>query len=85
MPPTSTTAENALYLQKEQTKRLQAELDQLNNSYYQMSQLRNRTDIRNHADFVRRHKELFIQSIHLEADLHRSQAKEKLLEAQQAA
>jgi GTPase SAR1 family protein len=84
-PLSPATPANALLLQKEVTKRLQDELDLLNNTYFQMSQMRNRSDLKNHADFVRRHKELFIQSIHLEADLHRSQAKEKLLEAQQAA
>jgi hypothetical protein len=50
---------NALFLQAEETKRLQAEFDAVNRTYFEMSQMRNRTTIKNridvkgHADFVR--------------------------------
>jgi hypothetical protein len=70
---------NALFLQAEETKRLQAEFDAANRTYYEMSQMRNRTTIKNHEDFIRRHKDLFIESVHIEADLKRSKAKEEAL------
>lgn len=70
---------NALFLQAEETKRLQAEFDAVNRTYFQMSEYRNRIDVKGHADFVRRHKDLFIESIHIGADLERSKAKEEAL------
>jgi hypothetical protein len=70
---------NALFLQAEETKRLQTEFDAVNRTYFEMSQMRNRTDIKGHADFIRRHKDLFIESIHIMADLERSKAKEAAL------
>jgi hypothetical protein len=73
------TAPNALFLQGEETKRLQTEFDAVNRTYYEMSEMRNRTTIQNHDDFIRRHKDLFIESVHLEADLKRSKAKEAAL------
>jgi membrane glycosyltransferase len=75
----ATPAPNALYLQREVSLRLQSEFDAANRTYYEMSQMRNRTTIQNHDDFIRRHKEIFIESIHLEADLKRSKAKEAAL------
>jgi hypothetical protein len=70
---------NALFLQAEETKRLQTEFDAVNRTYFEMSQYRNRIDVKGHADFVRRHKDLFIESIHIRADLERSKAKEAAL------
>jgi hypothetical protein len=70
---------NALFLQAEETRRLQTEFDAVNRTYFEMSEMRNRTDIKGHADFIRRHKDLFIESIHIGADLERSKAKEEAL------
>jgi hypothetical protein len=75
----ATPAPNALYLQREVSRRLQSEFDAANRTYYEMSQMRNRTTIQNHDDFIRRHKDLFIESVHLRADLERSKAKEAAL------
>lgn len=74
------TPPNALFLQREETKHLQAQFDHINKTYFDMSTMRNRTDIKDHADFVRRHKDLFFESIHIGADLERSRAREAALQ-----
>lgn len=71
---------NALILQQAETKRLEAELQYVNRTYYEMSQHRNRIDVKDFEEFYRRQQDRFIESIHVQAELKRSQAREAALE-----
>ena len=81
---TAPTISAPLKNQKRISANIRAELNSVNEEYSSMSAHRNRVDVKDHAEFVARHKSLFFRSLELQADLKRSEALERAIERRES-